>query len=77
MAGSSFGEQELALLRHIADRGAVSVAEAVEEFDEEMRVLDRRQSEESRAGRRVVSRLRTPISTPQREKRMYMIWRGE
>ena len=32
MAGSSIGEQELALLRHIADRGAISVAEAVEEF---------------------------------------------
>ena len=32
MAQSSIGEQELALLRHIADRGAVSVAEAVEQF---------------------------------------------
>ena len=32
MAGSSIGEQELALLRHNADRGAVSVAGAVEEF---------------------------------------------
>ena len=28
----SIGEQELALLRYIADQGAVSVAEAVEEF---------------------------------------------
>jgi predicted transcriptional regulator len=30
--GSSIGEQELALLRYIADRGAVSVGEAAEEF---------------------------------------------
>ena len=29
---SSIGEQELALLRHIADRGSVTVAEAVEQF---------------------------------------------
>ena len=35
MAQSSIGEQELALLRHIADRGAVSVAEAVEQFGTE------------------------------------------
>ncbi len=28
----SIGEQELALLRHIADRGSVTVAEAVEQF---------------------------------------------
>ena len=35
MAPSSIGEQELALLRHIADRGAVSVAEAVEQFGSE------------------------------------------
>jgi predicted transcriptional regulator len=35
MAQSSIGEQELALLRHIADRGAVSVAEAVEQFGSE------------------------------------------
>ena len=32
MTHSSIGEQELALLRYIADRGAVSVAEAVEAF---------------------------------------------
>jgi predicted transcriptional regulator len=31
----SIGEQELALLRYIADRGAVSVAEAVEQFGAE------------------------------------------
>jgi predicted transcriptional regulator len=30
--GSSIGEQELALLRHIADRGAVTVGEAADEF---------------------------------------------
>ena len=35
MAQSTIGEQELALLRHIADRGAVSVAEAVERFGSE------------------------------------------
>ena len=35
MAQSTIGEQELALLRHIADRGAVSVAEAVEQFGSE------------------------------------------
>jgi predicted transcriptional regulator len=35
VAQSSIGEQELALLRHIADRGAVSVAEAVEQFGSE------------------------------------------
>jgi predicted transcriptional regulator len=29
---SSIGEQELALLRHIADRGAVTVGEAADEF---------------------------------------------
>jgi len=29
---SSIGEQEMALLRHIADRGAVSVGEAADEF---------------------------------------------
>lgn len=29
---SSIGEQELALLRHIADRGSLTVAEAVEQF---------------------------------------------
>ena len=29
---ASIGEQELALLRHIADRGSVTVAEAVEQF---------------------------------------------
>ena len=32
---SSIGEQELALLRHIADRGSVTVAEAVEQFGAE------------------------------------------
>ena len=32
MRESSVGEQELALLRHIADRGAVTVGEAVDEF---------------------------------------------
>ena len=32
MRESSVGEQELALLRNIADRGAVSVGEAAEEF---------------------------------------------
>ena len=32
MAETSIGEQELALLRHIADRGSASVAEAVEQF---------------------------------------------
>jgi len=32
MAETSIGEQELALLRHIADRGSVTVAEAVEHF---------------------------------------------
>ena len=32
MADNSIGEQELALLRHIADGGGVSVAEAVETF---------------------------------------------
>jgi predicted transcriptional regulator len=31
-AESTIGEQELALLRHIADTGSVSVAEAVEQF---------------------------------------------
>ena len=35
MAHSTIGEQELALLRHIADRGAVSVAEAVDTFGSE------------------------------------------
>jgi predicted transcriptional regulator len=35
MTRSTIGEQELALLRHIADRGAVSVAEAVEQFGSE------------------------------------------
>ena len=35
MARTTVGEQELALLRHIADRGAVSVAEAVERFGTE------------------------------------------
>ena len=35
MASSNIGEQELALLRLIADRGAVSVAEAVEQFGSE------------------------------------------
>ena len=37
---SSIGEQELALLRHIADRGSVTVAEAVEQFGAE-RELER------------------------------------
>jgi predicted transcriptional regulator len=32
MAKTSIGEQELALLRHIADRGSVTVGEAAEEF---------------------------------------------
>lgn len=32
MSESSIGEQELALLRHIADRGAVSVGEAADGF---------------------------------------------
>ncbi len=32
MADTSIGEQELALLRHIADSGGASVAEAVESF---------------------------------------------
>ncbi len=32
MADNPIGEQELALLRHIADRGGASVAEAVESF---------------------------------------------
>jgi predicted transcriptional regulator len=32
MARESIGDRELALVRHIADRGSVSVAEAVEEF---------------------------------------------
>ena len=32
MAESSIGEQELALLRHIADRASLTVGEAVEEF---------------------------------------------
>jgi predicted transcriptional regulator len=32
MAETSIGEQELALLRHIADRGSATVAEAVEHF---------------------------------------------
>jgi predicted transcriptional regulator len=32
MAETSIGEQELALLRHIADRGSATVAEAVEYF---------------------------------------------
>lgn len=35
MARSTIGDQELALLRYIADRGAVSVAEAVEAFGSE------------------------------------------
>jgi predicted transcriptional regulator len=35
MAHSTIGEQELALLRYIADRGAVSVAEAVDTFGSE------------------------------------------
>lgn len=32
MPRSSIGEQELALLRHIADRGGVTVGEAADEF---------------------------------------------
>src|ERR687897_3128852 len=32
MAKTSIGEQEMALLRHIADRGSVTVGEAAEEF---------------------------------------------
>jgi predicted transcriptional regulator len=32
MTETSIGEQELALLRHIADRGGATVAEAVEHF---------------------------------------------
>jgi predicted transcriptional regulator len=32
MPESSIGEQELALLRHIADRGALTVGEAADEF---------------------------------------------
>jgi predicted transcriptional regulator len=32
MTQQSIGEQELALLRHIADRGAVSVGEAADDF---------------------------------------------
>jgi predicted transcriptional regulator len=32
MGESTVGEQELALLRHIADRGAVTVGEAADEF---------------------------------------------
>ena len=32
MADASIGEQELALLRHIADRGAVTVGQASDEF---------------------------------------------
>ena len=32
MAESSIGEQELALLRHIADRGSVTVGEAADQF---------------------------------------------
>ena len=32
MTQSSIGEQELALLRHIADRGGITVGEAAEEF---------------------------------------------
>lgn len=32
MARESIGDRELALVRHIADRGTVSVAEAVDEF---------------------------------------------
>ena len=31
-SSSSIGEQEMALLRHIADRGSVTVGEAAEEF---------------------------------------------
>jgi predicted transcriptional regulator len=32
MAESTIGEQELALLRHIADRGGITVGEAADEF---------------------------------------------
>ena len=32
MSDTSIGEQELALLRHIADRGSVTVGEAADEF---------------------------------------------
>ena len=32
MTQSSIGEQELALLRHIADRGGITVGEAAEQF---------------------------------------------
>jgi predicted transcriptional regulator len=35
MTRTTVGERELALLRHIADRGAMSVAEAVEQFGSE------------------------------------------
>jgi predicted transcriptional regulator len=35
MAESSIGEQELALLRHIADRGGITVGEAADEFGAE------------------------------------------
>ena len=35
MTRTTVGERELALLRHIADRGAISVAEAVEQFGSE------------------------------------------
>ena len=35
MSDTPIGEQELALLRHIADRGGLSVAEAVESFGAE------------------------------------------
>ena len=35
MSETPIGEQELALLRHIADRGGLSVAEAVESFGAE------------------------------------------
>ena len=35
MADTTIGEQELALLRHIADRDGLSVAEAVESFGSE------------------------------------------
>lgn len=35
MSDNTIGEQELALLRHIADRGGLSVAEAVESFGAE------------------------------------------
>ena len=43
MRESTVGGQELALLRHIADRGAVTVGEAVDEFGElaQPRALDR------------------------------------